>query len=469
MLPTRGWELLIGVFIAFYYNDLNIRTRNNINIRSPNNFIRQLMSLVGLGLIFYSIFKYNNQIRFPSLYTLIPTIGAGLIIIYATQKTIVGKLLRSKLFVATGLISYSAYLWHQPIFAFSRLIIAEPNNLTMIILIIFLIFISFLSWNFVEQPFRKKSVPLYSQKILFLIAAIIIIIFLFLGWFIKVKEGFPMRLPSQLRSEKLFEFPSLKNGYCFYNISEANLKLKVGSDGTKCKIGNLKSNRRALLIGDSFAGQYEPFWDRLGLDLNLVIDSITTNSCFPSLNLNYHINEHVDLLTEALKQCKFNRSYFSKNFKNYNLIIIAAAWGDYLNSDFEDEVNQIIKKAEENNSILIIMAAPKYHDADLTLEYKKSIMSNIKISHFSKKSKSDINMTLANNKLKSLAESSKNVFFIDREFLFKLNNEISDWTLDGRPYAYDRRHISIHGALEAFKNFKQSTFFNSISKSLESY
>jgi peptidoglycan/LPS O-acetylase OafA/YrhL len=458
MLPARVWELLIGVFIAFYYNDINTTIHDN--------FIKQFASLIGLTLISYSIFAYNNQTPFPSLYTLIPTIGAGLIIIFATEKTIVGKLLRSRLFVGIGLISYSAYLWHQPIFAFSRLIISEPNNLTMIILIIFSIFMAFLSWKFIEQPIRRKPAYFWSQKVVFLMSALIIIIFILLGWFTKIKEGFPMRLPMQLQSEKLFEFPSLKNGYCFYSISEINLKLKVGSDGTKCKIGDIKSNKKALLIGDSFAGQYEPFWDQLGQDLNVTINSITTNSCFPSLNPNYHINEHLHVLTEAQRQCKFNRSFFSKNFKNYNLIIIGAAWGDYLNSNFEYEINKIIEKAKLNNSIIIIMAAPKYHDTDLTLEYKRSIISNIKISHFSKNSKSDVNMVIANNKLKSLSENSKNVFFIDRETLFILNDEMSDWTSDGRPYAHDRRHISIHGSLEAVKNFKQSTLFNWLSKNL---
>ena len=148
------------------------------------------------------------------------------------------------------------------------------------------------------------------------------------------------------------------------------------------------------------------------------------------------------------------------------MIIIGAAWGDYLNSNFEYEINKIIEKAKLNNSIIIIMAAPKYHDTDLTLEYKRSIISNIKISHFSKNSKSDINMVIANNKLKSLAENSKNVFFIDRENLFILNDEISDWTSDGRPYAHDRRHISVHGSLEAVKNFKRSTLFKWLSKNL---
>ena len=53
MLPTRGWELLIGAFIAFYYA--------NHNNKKHNLTIEQAGSLIGLLLITYSIFAYNDQ------------------------------------------------------------------------------------------------------------------------------------------------------------------------------------------------------------------------------------------------------------------------------------------------------------------------------------------------------------------------------------------------------------------------
>ena len=112
LLPTRGWELLIGAFIAFYF------TKKDRTILSKN--LNEAGGLLGLALIIYAIFKFDNQLPFPSFYALVPTIGAGLIILCATQITFVGKLLGNKLLVGIGLISYSAYLWHQPLLAFSK-------------------------------------------------------------------------------------------------------------------------------------------------------------------------------------------------------------------------------------------------------------------------------------------------------------------------------------------------------------
>jgi len=147
-LPTRGWELLIGVFAAFY-----IKYYTHLK----SHFLNQTLSLLGLGMIVYSIVAFDKSTPFPSLYALVPTIGTGLIILSSTEKTFVHSLLGSKVLVGIGLVSYSAYLWHQPLLAAFSFNMPFENNYSYRILVISItFFLAYLSYKFIEAPFRNK-------------------------------------------------------------------------------------------------------------------------------------------------------------------------------------------------------------------------------------------------------------------------------------------------------------------------
>lgn len=152
LTPSRIWELLAGVActaVLFHINQKNIRLAN------PH---RQLGSALGLGLVLFSILTFDSETPFPSAWAILPILGTSLIIIFADPDTWVGKFLSLKPLVGIGLISYSAYLWHQPLFAFARIYeIGEPSQAVMVSLIIASFILAYVSWRWVEQPFRKKN------------------------------------------------------------------------------------------------------------------------------------------------------------------------------------------------------------------------------------------------------------------------------------------------------------------------
>lgn len=167
MLPTRMWELLAGALVAFY-----------LSTRTPHG--NQLGSSVGLLAILGAVFFYDTGIPIPSLYGLLPIVGTVLIILFATQDTLVGKLLSLKPMVAIGLISYSAYLWHQPLFVFTRLShLEEPSSWLLCALGIVALLMAWFSWHFVEKPFRNKKH--FTQRQVLIAGLLISILFILIG------------------------------------------------------------------------------------------------------------------------------------------------------------------------------------------------------------------------------------------------------------------------------------------------
>ena len=158
LIPTRAWELLVGSLGAFVYRDL----RNRLPVVVP---------LAGLLMLIFSFVTVNPLTPWPSMPALIPVVGTVLILLGCKENDVVYKVLSFPVFVFVGLISYSAYLYHQPLFALARLKFdGHPPQSIMIALSIVTMVLAYLSWKFVERPFRApstadKSVPIVVPSI----------------------------------------------------------------------------------------------------------------------------------------------------------------------------------------------------------------------------------------------------------------------------------------------------------------
>jgi len=149
-LPTRAWELAIGVLLAMFES-------NRAHAKSsPPTIIEHALGALGLVLIGIAIFGLDRNTSFPGCAALLPVAGAALII--AARQGITNRILSWRPIVFIGLISYSWYLWHWPMLSFARIIsyagISETAGVSIGI-------VSFgcavLSYKFVEQPFRRSA------------------------------------------------------------------------------------------------------------------------------------------------------------------------------------------------------------------------------------------------------------------------------------------------------------------------
>lgn len=451
LLPTRGWELLIGAFAAFY-----LRSNRRINF---SRFSHELGSTLGLALLVYATFFYTKQTPFPSLYTLTPALGAVLIILFANPKTMTGRLLGSRILVGIGLISYSAYLWHQPLFAFAKhRSLDEPGKPLMTLLSIVAMVLAYFSWKYIETPFRNKQ--RFDRRQIFFWSAVGSLFFIGLGLTGTITKGFPSRAPTTVSLPEL-EMPQIDNGWCFYSVDSIK-NLNVGAKGLDCWLGDKNSNKKGIFFGDSFAGQYEPLWQAVGLDSKVSLHVITTNWCYPSSNEEF-TGPHS---SRALQQCLFNRKYLLDNIQKYDFVVLGGSWGTVLTQNKMNGALDLIKLAATKSKLVVLMPTPKQFDVDAMFLFKRSLMFKADFDLGRVSTEKDIKAKEANQMLASMASKFDNVLYIDRESMFSANGSPSDLTKDQIPFSLDGRHISVYGSKAAAESFMKSPQYQELQRRL---
>ena len=149
LTPARAWELGVGCLVAFFM------ARPRVAPPAP---VASTLAMIGFAMILAPVFLFDRQTSFPGVNALYPVLGTALIILFAGPDNLTGRILGWRAAVGIGLISYSAYLWHQPIFAFARIQYVDLDApLTGLALIALIFAIAWASWRFVETPFRDRS------------------------------------------------------------------------------------------------------------------------------------------------------------------------------------------------------------------------------------------------------------------------------------------------------------------------
>ena len=141
----RAWELLAGALCAL------------IAMRTGRRTV-PLAALAGLALVAGSMVFLPEGVPVPSAASFVPVFGTCLVIFYGGGEGLAQRILCWRPMVWIGLVSYSAYLWHQPVFAFARAwSLEEPPVALLLSLVALILLLSWITWRFVEQPFRGRG------------------------------------------------------------------------------------------------------------------------------------------------------------------------------------------------------------------------------------------------------------------------------------------------------------------------
>lgn len=235
LLPTRAWEILLGAICAFHL----ARQPSPVDGALPTTATSQLGSALGIALIVLSVLLIEKQHSWPGLTALAPTLATALIIVFAHRGTAAHAMLSQKALVAIGLISYSLYLWHQPVIAFSKIYSAEPPAFsTVLALVALAVLLSYLSWRFVERPFRSSAVV--GRSTLAASAVLATAGFVLFGFHLNASYGLPARA-----------FDA--------SIGIADLDKRIYNEGAfKFKVASFSGTKpyKVLIIGNSFGRDF---------------------------------------------------------------------------------------------------------------------------------------------------------------------------------------------------------------------
>jgi peptidoglycan/LPS O-acetylase OafA/YrhL len=361
LLPTRIWELALGALISFYfYQSKSSRVEMVESIPKISNGL----SILGVLLIFYSVAAFDKKTPFPGFYALIPTVGAGLIIVFSTPKTLVGRFLGSKPLVGLGLISYSLYLWHQPLFAFARQrSLTEPGAALLIGLIFIAILGAYLSWRFVERPFRNKNKVSLNGILIFSIAGFAV--YTTIGIAGIVTDGFIHRFHKDLHP-----LLTIDNNPRYSGLHAARLIDKNFSNDGRSKI---------LIIGDSYAQDLINAIFEKGYDDQLDISFHKIPGDCGNLYLHDDFSDKLDPRDSA--ECRNIGWYapITDRIKQADSVWLSSSWNDWIAPLVGQSIRNLT--AEYGNKF-IIFGTKSFGEIDLR-KLLRETLKNDPISLFS--------------------------------------------------------------------------------------
>lgn len=347
LLPLRAWELGIGALLATIAPAV-----------TRQSSITELACGLGLLAIVGTVLILPANSKVPGYPALIVCLGASAILHAGGRSALASNVLASKPLVFTGLISYSLYLWHWPLFAFAKYyLMGALTPLHTVIIIVASIGMSVFSWRFIELPFRRAVTARPPVVLGSGIAALLLVAVL--GGITYANGGFPGRLnPAaqwaagyQKRMGAALE-AGMRAKTCFMEPDQ-------GPDSYDAERCFAKSETRPdiLLWGDSFAAHYYPGFRAVFDSEGTNVAQATASGCFPFLNFP----------VGGRPYCEALNTYFFNLIRQRRprVVVLSTAWYGYtsLPVEFDNTIQRLIAL----NTEVVILGPPPAHKVPVPL------------------------------------------------------------------------------------------------------
>jgi peptidoglycan/LPS O-acetylase OafA/YrhL len=440
-LIPRAWELLLGALLA-------------MKAAPPlkNRVSREIVGLMGLGLIACAVCFFTQETTFPGWRGLVPCVGA-LLIIYAGEDgpASVGSALSFRPLVSIGVISYSLYLWHWPIIVFSRYFSAGDLSGAQTAGVIVISFVlAFISFEFIERPFRGRG-SLITRRQIFSFGFAACALSIVLGLAIYGFRGFPGRYDDATR-QLVLENVTRKND--FQEVC-GNWKTDVHSiaDINFCTLGTDRP-KNIMFLGDSHVQQLYPLikklYDNDELEDRGVVLAVE-NACLPAEHLNsigrgYHCDAFTHFALMRAKASDIDTVFIAFNtwFAVHPFVCpsvdgscVKKVSVEEARDRFLDELAGHIRELRmDGKQVIVSLPFPMYDKSIPDLEIRNAVFGGLGLKGVAK----DITLPIMRDQLTSVAQRAGADIFDPRESLCDGENCITQ--LNGVSIYKDDNHIA---------------------------
>ncbi len=412
-LLARIPEFLIGSLLSILFTKRQL-------ISGKNSVV---ISIVGLLSIFGSAIFFNEEIIFPGLTALIPTIGTSLLLI--SNKNIFSNLLSKKPVVHIGELSYSLYLWHWPVMALmrypkSRFIGYDFSVLEIVFISIVTYALAWLSYTFIENEFRTTD----NKKFVYVFSPIVVTL-----------VGLAFVLPVLSSNNSL---PTEYTKASFGLMSHGNNNVETLGDTTSLY-------DKIFLMGDSHALVIKPFLDHLGKEHRFAFKTITTDTYVPIAGI-----DREEVPKVGTKFYDLSRSLIDpvmQEVAKSDIIIINSIGFERLPS-MESALNSFAKNLRPDQNLIVLNSFPIVDRNPVRVNKSVSKNTGYNFQIIDKSKNKQI--------LERVANQYPNVYYYD---LSKSKVFNSPPFYNDKIIYYDDQHINIFGAIEMAQDL-DSDFMN---------
>ena len=415
---SRFWQFLIGGLLALW----------PLKITLPRAW-GEFVGWTGLGMLLYTFFFYSGATLFPGLNAVVPTLATVLLLYVGKDERLwISKSLSVPVARFIGKISYSLYLWHWPLIVFYKLEFSpDPSSLERIGLIIASFVFAYVSWRYIEEPFRKLTLPQH-RTLIYTGGSLASLALLGIGGYFITTEGMEKRYSDeQLSYVEYLHYDAssfFRTDQCFITSKAQEVD---AFDEEECL--NIDTQRpNVLIVGDSHAAQYHAALTK-GFP-NYSISQVSASGCRPL------INYKGEARCTSLIKTTFEE-YIKEN--KFDAVILAGRWeeGDitYVKPTVE-AIAPYIKR--------VIVLGP-------IIEYSQALPRLLaKNIHQSDK----IEAAQLYNAIEELDHRmAKGVIQTGAEYFSVLKaicpeGECSMYTDEGVPMQFDSSHLTLEGAME---------------------